>query len=238
MGTTMKVGDVKLSQTGFGTLRLQNVVFTSPLSTSSAALIANTPQLVFVILDLLYTNLFHCIVAGKRWTRFATKAKALRVSTPTGNQRGTYPLGLPIRYAVSLLTFSTAMHWLISRSIFLARANMIAVDGTVSTDPDHVLSNCGYSVLPGIAAAASGIFLLITVITLGMQRYEGKMPLVATCSAAISAAAHSELDKSVNATKPLMWGVTWFWVDKSGIVGHCSFSSNQVEQPVLGASYR
>ena len=216
----MKVGDVKLSQTGFGTLRLQNVVFTSPLSTSSAALIANTPQLVFVILDLLYTNLFHCIVAGKRWTRFATKAKALRVSTPTGNQRGTYPLGLPIRYAVSLLTFSTAMHWLISQSIFLARANMIAVDGTVSTDPDHVLSNCGYSVLPGIAAAASGIFLLITVITLGMQRYEGKMPLVATCSAAISAAAHSELDKSVDATKPLMWGVTWFWVDKSGIVGH------------------
>lgn len=90
----------------------------------------------------------------------------------------------------------------------------------------------------------SGTLLLITVIVLGMQRYEGKMPLVATCSAAISAAAHSEFDKSVDATKPLMWGVTWVWPDESGEgrsaggVGHCSFSSNKVRQPMLGAFYR
>lgn len=166
----MKVGGAKLSQTGFGTLVLQNVVFTSPLSTSSAALIANTPQLVFVILDLFCTNLFYCIVAGKQWTRFATKAKALRVSTPRGDQRGTYPLGLPTRYAASLLAFSILLHWLISQSIFLARANMIAVDGTISTDPYHILSNCGYSVLPGIGVIMSGTLLLITVIVLGMRR--------------------------------------------------------------------
>jgi hypothetical protein len=242
----MKVGEVKLSQSRFGVERLQNVVFSSPLPTSIAAVIANIPQLVFVILDFCCTTFFYCIVAGKRWTRFATKAKALRVSTPTGYQRGTYLLGLPYRYAVPLLIVGVVLHSLISESMFLARANMITVNGTISTDPDHILSNVGYSVLPGIVVIICGFLLLITMIAFGMRWYEGKMPLVITSSAAISAAAHSKSDGSVDATKPLMWGVTWLWpnVNEEGSsedsVGHCSFTDKlkEVKRPMLAASYR
>ena len=78
---------------------------------------------------------------------------------------------------------------------------------------------------------------------LGCRRYSAGMPLVSSCSAAISAACHppeGDVGASENA---LLFGV----VDEQGcdrasgdgeeVVGHCSFSSFDVSPPVEGRCY-
>ena len=46
-------------------------------------------------------------------------AKTLRCSNPEGQQRATYFLQLPFRFAVPLISVAAIIHWLISQSIFL-----------------------------------------------------------------------------------------------------------------------
>lgn len=57
------------------------------------------------------------------------------------------------------------------------------------------------------------------------------MPLAGSCSAAISAACHTQ-EWGV-AEMSVMWGVTGV----NGGVGHCAFSGAEVGKPVAGAWY-
>jgi hypothetical protein len=217
---------------GFGSFVPQDVVFQISVPATTAAIVANSPQLVSAFIYLFYTGLLRCMFAGRQWSQFETKAKPLRVSTPTGGQRGTYLFGIPMRYAVPFHIFSILLHWFMSQGLFLARAN-----ATDSGTPglfmpyDAQISNCGFSVIPGIAVVLSGGLLLFAAIGLGMRQYKSAIPLVVTSSAAISASAHNEFDKPVDTTKPMKWGVTRIRPDKSG---HCNVSSNEVILPIPG----
>src|SRR5882762_5302147 len=63
---------------------------------------------------------FTSMLAGLEWSQMAWQKKSMRVSqTPRGEQRSSYFLQLPYRYAIPLLGFSAVMHWLVSQSIFL-----------------------------------------------------------------------------------------------------------------------
>src|SRR5882762_8193321 len=63
---------------------------------------------------------FTGMLAGLEWSQMAWQKKSLRVSqNPQGEQRSSYFLQLPYRYAIPLLGFSAVMHWLVSRSIFV-----------------------------------------------------------------------------------------------------------------------
>ena len=216
-------------QSGFGSFVPQNTVFRNGIPTTTAAIVANTPQIVSAFVYLFYTGLLRCLVAGQQWSQFETKAKPLR---------GTYLFGIPMRYGVPFHILSIFLHWFMSQGLFLARVEVtdagtpgLFINNTSFGLRETQMSTCGFSVMPGIAVALSGGLLLFAAIGLGTRQYTSAIPLVVTSSAAISASAHNELDQPVDTTKPMRWGVTWIRPDKTG---HCNVSSNEVKLPLPG----
>jgi hypothetical protein len=193
----------------------------------------NSPQLALSILHFLYNGAFTCMLAGREWSELRTQRKALRVSTPQGQQRSSYWLSLPWRYSIPLMATSALVHWLLSRSLFLVRINVY--DHANNPEPDRDVSACGYSPLAMLVViAVLGVMLLV----LGAYSLRPLSPgpsIVGTCSWAISAACHRPLDDVDASIKPLQWGVT-----KAGSVrtpGHCCLTSKEVQEPVVGHMY-
>lgn len=61
----------------------------------------------------------------------ATTRKGLRVTAPRGEQRSSYFLQLPYRWAVPLMIVSGALHWLMSQTIFPVRLETRSRDGNI-----------------------------------------------------------------------------------------------------------
>ena len=225
---------------GFGTVTSEQLVRIKLSGTSGligGILIANFPQLLLSFLYLMYNSLFTCMLLAQEWNKYAHHRKALRVTSPRGKQRSTYWLQLPYQYAIPLLVASGLLHWLVSQSIFLA--NVKVYDSNDKFLEDESASTLGYSSIATIFVLVLGAFLIIIGIACGFRQYEPGMPLVRSSSAAISAACHPPKSDQGVSTKPVMWGVvgTLTFDDNGEPVGHCSFSSMDVEPPVVGRLY-
>ena len=174
------------------------------------------------------------MLLADEWSDYAHERKPLRVTGPVGEQRSTYRLQLPYRYGIPLLCASGTLHWLVSQSLFLARVTAFATDGT--EDEVHSLSTIGYSCIAIITVIILGGIVVLLGIANGFRRYRVGMPLVASCSAAISAACWRP-DGDANAGENgVMWGVVEEGEGEEG-VGHCCFTSWEVEKPVEGRRY-
>lgn len=196
-------------------------------------LVINTPQLMFSFLYYVFNGIFTTMHAAKEWAGFATKRKPLRVTDPEPGQRSTYWLSLPWSNSLPLLLVSGLLHWLLSRSLYLVRVNVIGPDGQEA--PDERISACGFSILMMLFKVILLCSLASFTFWFGYQKLDAAIPLVGAESAAISAACHHPNDAETEATKPLLWGV----VEKpeNGKPGHCSFSSGYVEPPMEGEYY-
>ena len=198
-------------------------------------LVVNLPQILLSFLHFSYNGLFTCMLLVEEWGAYARKRRFLRVTSPSGGQRSTYRLQLPYRYGIPLLIGSGTLHWLISQSIFLVRVSVL--DSTGTEIPNVSISTCGYSPIAIIFVIFFGLFVVLVGAANGFRKTKGGMPLAGSCSAAISAACHApEADAS---SKRLMWGVVAnddanF---SSRSVGHCSFTSLEVETPIVGNRY-
>jgi hypothetical protein len=215
----------------------------------AATLIANTPQLILSFLYITLNGLVTSMFVAREWSSYALTRKALRVSSPTGAQRGTYFLQLPYRVAVPLIALSSLLHWLVSQSIFLA---------VVSTyNPDGVLANaiavvtCGFSPVAMIFCTVVGAVLLAAVVGMGYLRFESAMPVAGSCSVAIAAACHVR-DGERGMKELLQWGEVHMDVEeeedgggrdmgteteREEEIGHCAFSSGLVRTPIVGRLY-
>ena len=228
-----------LAALGFGSVRGEALI-TANLQPGKQGgiigpvLLANLPQLILSFLYLTYNGLFTCMLHAEEWGGYAEERKPLRVTSPKGRQRDTYRLQLPYRYGVPLLIMSGLLHWLVSQSIFLARISTLRTDGTV--DNTQSISTCGYSPIAIITVIIVGSLIVLLGIANGFRRYKPGMPLVGSCSAAISAACHRPEGDADAHLKPVMWGVV---ADPSpeNAVGHCTFTSYSVEKPVDGRLY-
>lgn len=198
-----------------------------------AAIVANSPQVLLSFLFFAYNSLFTCMLLASEWNGYAHTRKPLRVTSPTGVQRSTYRLQLPYKYGVMLLVISGALHWLVSQSLFLAGA--ASFDSSEHEDKDSYLSfsTVGYSCIAIITVIVLGAIVVLLGILNGFRRYKPGIPLVGSCSAAISAACHRPKEDNDAAKKPLMWGV----VSTKDGVGHCCFTSFEVTPPVVGERY-
>ena len=198
-------------------------------------LIANSPQILLSFLYFALNGIFTCMLLAEEWSAYATKRRYLRVTSPTEGQRSSYYLQLPYRYGIPLLIGSSALHWLVSQSIFLVRVNV--TDFTGVEIPEAGFSSCGYSPIAIVFVIILGSVVVILGICFGFRTARGVMPLAGSCSAAISAACHTpEADAS---TKRIMWGVVaddCFQYEGEN-VGHCSFTSSTVEALVVGKWY-
>ncbi|OCK72786.1 hypothetical protein K432DRAFT_411523 [Lepidopterella palustris CBS 459.81] len=129
-------------------------------------------------------------------------------------------LQLPYRYAIPLLSFSAALHWLVSQSFFLVRIDKVDTQGQLI----DWTSAYGFLSLSFLITCIV-FFCIIAVITVvALLRFTLQLPFAACCSLVISAACHPPPEES-----PQCELVQW---------GHCSISSNPVTLPKKDSVYR
>ncbi|KAM0806753.1 hypothetical protein AB5N19_07090 [Seiridium cardinale] len=135
---------------GFGALTLFTYLVLGlprqdPAGLISNVLIANLPQLIISIIYIFYNTMLSTFLVQREFSLMykSDRRKPLRVSEPTGIQRSSYFISLPLRYGVPLYATSAVMHWLISQSLFLARITAVFPDG--GDDITNSFSTCGYS---------------------------------------------------------------------------------------------
>ena len=227
---------------GFGAVSSETVTgWTVPGAGGLIAIVcvSNLPQLLLSYLYISYNNLFTCMLLADEWSGFSHQRKTLRVTSAKGHQRSTYWLQLPYRYGAPLLIFSGCLHWLVSQTLFLARLN--AVDPHGIKDENESFSTLGYSPIAMVFVIILGGLLVILGIGLGFRRYRAGMPLVSSCSAAISAACHPPEADGDASSKAVLFGVVDAGSDnvkgREEPVGHCSFTSFEVEPLVEGLHY-
>jgi hypothetical protein len=231
---------------GLGTLSVQTIIFW-PLPNSgivgllSNILVANLPQLTLSLTYFTYNALFTSMLAGLEWSQMAWQKKSLRVSQkPQGEQRSSYFLQLPYRYAIPLLGFSAVMHWLISQSIFLIAVQRYdpqgnpMLDDAGSVEGEHY--TCGWSPLAVLLVICFGVLMIAGAIGMGRRKYQPGMPLRGTNSAVIAAACHIAGGEENMERKKMKWGVVGEY-DTNG-TGHCAFSSREPDFPQEGVAYK
>lgn len=206
-------------------------------------LLANTPQILLTFLYFAYNNLYTSMLLAKEWSGYAIGPQALRVTAPIGKQLSTYRLNLPYRYGVPLLAMSIILHWLVSETIYVVNLD----EYTFRDEKRGAITDCGCSPTALLTTTIVGAIVLLIGIAHGFRTYEPGIPLVGTCSAAISAACHPPTGDDRASTKLIMWGSCghadrFEAADQSasaqdGEVGHCSMTSLTVERPVEGALY-
>ncbi|KAI7276321.1 hypothetical protein KC345_g6807 [Hortaea werneckii] len=200
-----------------------------------SVLLANLPQAIVSFLYLTYNGLFTCMCLAHEYSQYglAGRKKPLRVTTPHGQQRSTYYLQLPFRYAAPLLIASTTLHWLISQSIFLARISTSDYKGQSSSGSDF--SEVGFSCLPVLLAILLGTVMLLAALGCGFRKFASHIPVAGSCSVALAAAAHRPKDDVDAAFLPVQWGE----VRSEGTdeVGHCCFTSHDVHDLTPGRRY-
>ncbi|KAI1856560.1 hypothetical protein JX265_011519 [Neoarthrinium moseri] len=195
---------------------------TDPAGLISNVLLANLPQLLISIIYVFYNAMLSTFMVQREFSLMHKpgKRKPLRVSEPTGIQRSSYFISLPLRYGIPLYASSGMMHWLISQSLFLARITAIDPDGRY--DSTYSFSTCGYSPIAIFITILVGVTLVVGIVAIGARKYDGTMSMVSTNSRAISAACHVlEGDREHGYILPIQWGV----VHAKGDVGHCAFTT-------------
>jgi hypothetical protein len=223
---------------GFGAVN-PNMLLGTELPTSgssglaSSVLFANLPQIVLSFVYLSYNALITCMLLANEYSGYEVHRKALRVTTPCGQQRSTYWLQLPYTYGIPLVVTSAILHWLISQSLFLVRVDSY-VDGVL--DVDHNVSKVGLSPAPMLVIVVLGVCITAIAIGMGFRKLEGyAMPVAASCSLALAAAAHRPTEDVDAAVLPVKWGeVVEMGTDE---VGHCCFTSQEVLGVKPGRKY-
>jgi hypothetical protein len=230
----------KIFGLGFGATDFRAVLASYfPTDIISLALIANSPQVILSFLYLVYNGLFTSMLTGYEWTSYAYKKKGLRISRkPAGNQRSTYFLQLPYKFGVPLVVMSGTLHWLVSQSLFVVAVDAYDKWGNVAGSGYGTERTCGFSPIAILSVVIVGATMLVAVIAFGFIPYKRGMPLVGSCSLAISAACHPDQydeDKgSLLSEQKLQWGVVSTGEDG---IGHCAFSGKEVTQPIKGQTY-
>ncbi|KIK53464.1 hypothetical protein GYMLUDRAFT_232806 [Collybiopsis luxurians FD-317 M1] len=235
-----------LWQFGLGKPHSQNIIQGWQIPTEgygalvAAVLISNSPQLILSMIYLVFNSLCTTLFLTFEWSLYARSCKPLRVSSPSGNQRSTYFLQIPYRYGLPLMVFSALLHWLVSQSIFLVKVSYWETwdNSNDILDSYQSVTSCGYSPMGMILTIIVGASLiLLALIFAFFTHLNGDMPLVGSCSAAISAACHPPEDGK-NSSMPVKWGAV---IDASDFgkqgVGHTCFSSGVVVEPIPGCYY-
>lgn len=118
-----------------------------------------------------------------------------------------------------------------SLSVFLALVNIY--DDAGDFDKDLSVDTVGFSCIAILTCLIVGTIAILGGFINGFRKYPAGIPVVGSCSAAISAACHPPKNDLSAYLRPVKWGV----VEQSEGVGHCSFTSFEVTEPVDGYIY-
>ncbi|KAF1931586.1 uncharacterized protein M421DRAFT_55896 [Didymella exigua CBS 183.55] len=228
--------------TDLGRPSIQQLANLKPDDTGSSVIVptlltANIPQLGFSLLYVFYTNIWAKLLVAHEFDRLTTCRKGLRVSErPRGEQRISHFFTLPTRYALPIMFCSAALHWLCSRSLFMARFDGVNVDDVV--DSGDQIVRLAYSI-PGMTALVAVTFAMAisTVCIAGFRRLRTGLGEIAM-SAVISAACHVKRREDKPWERKVQWGdVGNEEVVDGEIVRHCAFTSLDSRPPTEGFLY-
>ncbi|KAF1972724.1 hypothetical protein BU23DRAFT_534554 [Bimuria novae-zelandiae CBS 107.79] len=226
------------SVAGYGAIDTRTIMsYYTEFTTIQYVLLANIAQPILSFLYFSYNGLFTAMLLGYEWVSYAHQRKGLRVSrTPEGAQRSTYFLQLPYRFALPLMGLGGALHWLVSQSIFLVAIDVYAFDGSQDGALGDDWKSTGYSPIAIFTTIMLGTAMTLAAIGFGWVPFKEGMNLAGSCSAAISAACHEvdAVDGYEAARSKVQWGVVGENADN---VGHCTFSTREVEMPKVGQVY-
>lgn len=201
---------------------------------TASILFVNLPHVILSFVYLLYNALLTCMHLAYEYSGYEVDRKPFRVTTPYGHQRKTYWLQLPFKYAIPLVVTSATLHWLISQAVFLVRAET-NVDGKIDEDTANI-SAVGISPAPMVVVLIIGSCFTLLAFGLGFMKLRGSsMPVAASCSFALAAAAHRPKDDVDAAVLPVKWGEVV--QERNADVGHCCFTSQEVVAVKDGKKY-
>lgn len=120
-----------------------------------------------------------------------------------------------------------------SQSLFLALIDVYDDQGVL--DSRNTISSVGYSCIAIFFSILVGTIAVLGGILNGFRRYTADIPLVGSCSAAISACCHRPEEDTTAFLLPLKWGC--IDADRSEAVGHCTLTSMDVTPPLDGVLY-
>ncbi|RFU23853.1 hypothetical protein B7463_g12483, partial [Scytalidium lignicola] len=257
---------------GFGSVQSNNIIFSIAeehpnLSTLELILIANSPQFIMTCSYYAFNSVLTGMLAASECNSYGIKRKALRVSfrQPGGVQRRTYWFSIPYQYSIPLLIIFIILHWLISQSFFYVQIEQNGLPSP-NTDAISTLKVLGYSPMAIILTLIVGSLMVVGLVLIAVtRRFASAMPLVASCSAAISSQCHHNDNPETIALGPVMWGETkssFIWAtisdrdetrytsddradtpeerersETEGYTAHCGFSSAEVSTPKGGKLY-
>lgn len=217
---------------------VQSITMAKGINTLVSNIIANIPQLPLSVAYILYNRIITNMAIHREWASFGphSEPKALRTSRPVGEQRSTYWLQLPYRFAVPLMGVSATLHYLTSQSLFYADLRIYNYPTLPGTKD---ISGLGYSMGALVGLAVCALVLVIAAVALGTLKVKtGGIPNARFCSAAISAACHQSGRDIKAHEKKLRWGsVAGGSSDAAEDVGHCCFTSGDTTSLQGGKRY-
>jgi hypothetical protein len=182
-----------------------------------AVFFANMFQVVVSALYLFCNNLLTVMVVGSEWDTYVSKRKTLRLSIPKGFQRSSFFLSLPYRYSAILMALSGLLHFFISQSVFVVQtvAYLPKYEPQEFVRASKLDASCiGFSSLGIISSMVIAFLLVSYILFIGFTfKYElpvvedTNVPLVSTCSAAISANCRRHPADTDCVYLPLQWGI-------------------------------
>lgn len=196
--------------------------------------VANAPQVLLSFSYFSFNRLSTSVNFEQEWNGYASYKKALRVTNPQGEQRSTYFLQLPYRWAIPLTISAGILHWLLSQAIFLSRVELRSSDGSLSESGS--LCKTGYSLLSLLVFTACFVCFCIVFVLIYFRATVMFLPEAGHCSLVISAACHPGPGDASHHLKKVQWGV--IGTSQHGSLEHCSFSSEEVTMPEAGERYR
>ncbi|CAI6331455.1 unnamed protein product [Periconia digitata] len=224
------------TEIGFGAIDPRTMIDIGSPNVLANALVANSAQLAVSVFYFSYNSLFTNMVLGYEWATYAYQKKGLRVTTQAkGDQRSSYFLSLPYRFALPMMIASGLMHWVMSQSFFFVALDRYSAYNLVGYTKSF---KCGFSPIAIITGLVVVVVLLLVAFVVGNLRHPHNTILVGSCSIAISAACHPLLSGEDEgrdlAQEKLQWGVVGENPDGSG---HCSFSGGPVDELKKGGMY-
>lgn len=220
---------------------------------------ANFCQVWASSMSMLLNNILTRMLVAEEWNSYIHRRKPLRVSRPKGIQRSKYFLSLPLKYSLSLMVGMGLLHWLLSQSLFVVESIQLDLpDFEPAPEWDAavlgysvigLILTLGTSVTMFLAPLVLGFWMRLKAPVAGKQKQHQQrgsedsdgeslragavsswpMPLVRTCSAAISAACHRHpRDVDVHLL-PLTWG--YAPEDSAGNGRFCFTTASDVSWP-------
>ena len=191
-------------------------------------LLANACQQVISLLYMLFNRLLTSICLTKEWAQFTQTCKPLRVTHPIDSQRSSYFISLLWRYGAPFSVAFAIRYFLVSQAIFLSY--QVCYLPTNSNDESPVedtpcsAPETAFSPFTALIAILWGVAILAAFLLLALKKAPANMPVVGSCSAAISANCQRPNGDSQGFSLHVQWGTIVPPEEEGSRLGWCSFT--------------